>query len=172
MFRDAFYRVLTLLIVAGFDIGSAGAHLDTRLKILVAEDNADDVFFLRQAVKKAGVDCVLNSACDGIQTVAYLKGDGAFADRLAHVFPDILLLDLNMPGMNGFEVLEWVRNDSRCARLMVHVMSASSRDVDIKRAYELGANSYVVKPSRIDELVRFVSALDQWHRFVALPPCQ
>ena len=145
--------------------------MNTRLTILIAEDNADDVFFLQQAIKKAGVDCHLTSACDGIQAVGYLKGEGAFSDRIAHPFPDVLLLDLNMPGMNGFEVLEWVRKDSRCTRLMVHVMSASSRDLDIERAYDLRANSYIVKPSRVDELVRFVSALDQWHRFIALPSC-
>jgi CheY-like chemotaxis protein len=145
--------------------------VNTRLKILVAEDNPDDIFFLQQALKKAGVECILNSACDGLQTMAYLKGEDAFSDRVANPFPDILLLDLNMPGMNGFEVLEAVRKDSRCSRLIVHVMSASSRELDIDKAYELGANSYVVKPSRIDELVRFISALDQWHRFVALPRC-
>jgi CheY-like chemotaxis protein len=143
--------------------------LSTPLKILIAEDNPDDVFFLRQAMKKACLDCVLNSASDGIQAVAYLRGEGDFSDRTAHPFPDVILLDLNMPGMNGFEVLEWIRKDPCCSRLMVHVMSASSRDLDIQKAYDLRANSYIVKPSRIDELVRFVSALDQFHRFVALP---
>ena len=145
--------------------------LNTRLNILIAEDNPDDVFFLQQAIKKAGVDCLLNSACDGIQALAYLNGEGAFNDRVAHPFPDILLLDLNMPGMNGFEVLDWVRKDSRYSRLVIHVMSASSREIDIQKAYDLRANSYVIKPSRVDELVRFVSALDQWHRFIALPEC-
>ena len=145
--------------------------MNSRLKILIAEDNPDDVFFLQQAIKKAGVDCRLNSAHDGIQALAYLTGEGAFSDRAAHPFPDVLLLDLNMPGMNGFEVLEAVRKHSGCSRLVVHVMSASSRDLDIQKAYDLHANSYVVKPSRVDELVRFVSALDQWHRFVALPTC-
>jgi CheY-like chemotaxis protein len=141
------------------------------LNILIAEDNPDDVFFLQQAIKKAGVNCVLNSACDGIQALAYLNGEGSFNDREAHPFPDVILLDLNMPGMNGFEVLEAVRKDPRCSRLVIHVMSASSRELDVQRAYDLGANSYIIKPSRIDELVRFVSALDQWHRFIVLPRC-
>lgn len=143
--------------------------MSNRLQILVAEDNPDDIFFLQQALKKAGIDGVLHSARDGIEAMAYLKGEGAFSDRSAHPFPDILLLDLNMPGMNGFEVLEALRADACCRGLMVHVMSASSRDLDVQKAYELGANSYVVKPSRVDELVQFASALEQWHRFVVLP---
>lgn len=101
--------------------------------------------------------------------MAYLRGEGAFSDRAAHPLPDVLLLDLNMPGMNGFEVLEAIRREPSCKRLIVHVMSASSRELDIDRAYELGANSYVVKPGRVDDLVRFVATLEQWHRYVALP---
>ena len=151
---------------------SAKGMVKARLRILIAEDNPDDIFFLEQAIKKAGVDCALVSAADGIQAVAYLKGEGEFKDRAGHPLPDVLLLDLNMPGMNGFEVLEWVRKDPRCCRLVVHVMSASSRESDTQKAYELRANSYVIKPSRIEELVRFVSALDQWHQFVALPHCE
>jgi CheY-like chemotaxis protein len=146
--------------------------LKSRLNLLIAEDNADDVFFLEQALKKGSVNYRLNSVCDGLEALAYLNGEGSFADREAHPFPDILLLDLNMPGMNGFEVLEWLRKDSRCTRLVVHVLSASSRDLDIQRAYELHANSYVVKPSRVDELAAFVRALGEWHKFLVLPRCE
>ena len=144
--------------------------MSTALKILIVEDNPDDVFFFKQAMKKASADFHLHTVSDGVQAVAYLKGEAAFNDRASHPFPDVLLLDLNMPGMNGFELLEWVRSSSHSSHLIVHVMSASSRDLDIQKAYELGANSYVIKPSRIDELIRFVAALDQWHKFIALPP--
>jgi CheY-like chemotaxis protein len=139
------------------------------LKILLAEDNADDVFLLQQAIKKAGVPAHLNTAADGLEAIAYLKGEGIYADRDVHPFPDVLLLDLNMPRMNGFEVLESVRQDPVCSRLMVYILSASSRDADIQRAYDLRANSYIIKPSRLDELIGFVSALHQWHRFTSLP---
>jgi DNA-binding response OmpR family regulator len=74
-----------------------------------------------------------------------------------------------MPRMNGFEVLEWARQDDQCRRLVVHVLTASPREADVQRAYELGANSYVIKPSRVDELVALVKALHQWHHFTALP---
>ena len=112
--------------------------------------------------------CCFNAVSDGLEAIEYLSGEGAFADRGAHPFPDILLLDLNMPRKNGFEVLQWIRADSRCARLMVHVLTASSLDEDIQRAYELHANSYAVKPTRLDELVAYVVALNQWHGFVRL----
>ena len=143
--------------------------MNDALNILLAEDNPDDVFLLQQAFKKAGVSSRLHLATDGMDALAYLKGEGAHSDRAAYPFPDVVLLDLNMPRMNGFELLEWVRRDPHCSNLIVHVMTASSRDADVQRAYNLRANSYVVKPSRVDELVAFVTALHQWHRFTALP---
>ncbi len=133
--------------------------------ILVAEDNEDDVFLLEQAFKKAEASSRLIVVPDGAQAVAYLKGEDAYVDRAEHPFPDVLLLDLNMPRMNGFEVLEWVRRNPLCSRLIVHVLTASAREADVERAYELHANSFIVKPNRLDELVAFVAALHQWHRF-------
>jgi CheY-like chemotaxis protein len=145
-----------------------------RMNILLAEDNSDDVVLLEHAFKKAGVTSPLTAVTDGLEALDYLKGEGAFADRAAYPFPDVLLLDLNMPRKNGFEVLAWVRRDASCCRLMVHILTASPRESDAERAYALGANSYVVKPSRFDELVRFVGALGKWHEFVTLarPPAE
>jgi CheY-like chemotaxis protein len=140
-----------------------------RLNILLAEDNRDDVFLLEQAFKKAGVAVSLQVVSDGLEALAYLKGEGAYRDRGAHPLPDVLLLDINMPRMDGFEVLEWVRQDARCARLLVHVLTSSSRAADVERAYDLRANSYVVKPTRLDELIALVLAFAQWHHFVSVP---
>jgi CheY-like chemotaxis protein len=145
--------------------------MNTAFNILLAEDNADDVFLLQQAFKKAGVDSRLHLAADGAEALAYLKGEGRYSDRAASPFPDVLLLDLNMPRMNGFEVLEWVRGHPQWGGLIVHVLTTSVREVDVQRAYDLRANSYVVKPSRVDELVQFVRALHEWHHFVSLPQC-
>ncbi|HYG24391.1 MAG TPA: response regulator [Verrucomicrobiae bacterium] len=139
------------------------------LHILAAEDNPDDLFLLREAFKKAAVTSSLHDVGDGLQVVAYLTGRDAFADRGVYPFPHILLLDINMPGMNGFEVLQWIRGDPECGKLTVHILSASSRQSDVQRAYELRANSYVVKPSRLSELVKFAATLHEWHRVVALP---
>lgn len=140
------------------------------LTLLVAEDNSDDIFLLREAFKKAGVKAPLHAVTDGSEAIAYLKGEGPYADRVRHPYPDALLLDLNMPRRNGFEVLEWIRHDPRSSRLIVYVLSASARQADVRRAYELHANSYIVKPTRIDELVAFAAALHAWHRFAVPPP--
>jgi CheY-like chemotaxis protein len=143
--------------------------MNRAFNILAVEDNADDLFLLREAFKRAAVTSQLNAVSDGIEALAYLSGREGFTDRMAHPFPDILLLDINMPRMNGFEVLEWIRQDAGCSRLVVHVLTASSRQLDVQRAYDLGANSYVVKPSRLDELAAFVKALHEWHRFISAP---
>jgi CheY-like chemotaxis protein len=144
------------------------------LKILIAEDNPDDLFLVRQAFNKAEVTGHIQVVVDGAEALAYLNGEGAYADRDQYPFPDVLLLDLNMPGIDGFEVLERLRQDPLRARLIIHVLTTSSRERDIQRVYSLGANSYVLKPSRMDELVAFAAALREWHRFVCLPglPCQ
>jgi CheY-like chemotaxis protein len=139
------------------------------LNILIAEDNPDDVFILQEAFRKAGVRHRIQEACDGADAIAYLKGDGCYADRNQYPFPDFLLLDLNMPRMNGFEVLEWLRRDEQCSHLVVHVLTASCREADVDHAYSLGANSYVLKPGRMDELVAMAAALEKWHQFLCLP---
>src|SRR5579883_913103 len=137
--------------------------------ILIADDYEDDIFLLKQAFKRAQVPARLQVVRDGKEALAYLQGEGEFADRNTHPFPDLLLLDVNMPQMNGFEVLQWLRGQPRTKRLIVHVLTASSRESDVERAYELGANSYIVKPSRMEELVAMVSGLHQWHQFLAFP---
>jgi CheY-like chemotaxis protein len=143
--------------------------MSSTLNILAAEDNEDDLFLLQEAFKKNGTTSRLLTVRDGVEAVAYLKGEETYGDRVEYPFPDVLLLDLNMPRMNGFEVLEWLRQDSQCSRLVVHVLTASARKGDVERAYSLRANSFVVKPSRFNDLVAFVKTLHQWHQFTAFP---
>jgi CheY-like chemotaxis protein len=140
------------------------------LRILLAEDNADDVFLLRQALKKIAWTPSFHVVPDGVEAIAYLEGAGDYENRGVYPFPDVLLLDLNMPRRNGFEVLEWIRKDSHCHDLVVHVLSASARPADVKRAYDLNANSYVVKPTSMDELIAFMAALRAWHEFMVFAP--
>jgi CheY-like chemotaxis protein len=138
------------------------------LNILLAEDNENDAMLFEMALEKANVPAKLQIVSDGEQTVAYLKGEGKYADRTAHPIPDFLLLDLNMPRMNGFEVLEWIRADDICKHLIVHVLSASSRAVDVSRVYDLHANSYLVKPSRVNDLVTLIQSLAAFTQIVFL----
>jgi CheY-like chemotaxis protein len=143
--------------------------MNSTLNLLTAEDNEDDLFLLQEAFKKTGTTSRLFTVRDGVEAVAYLKGEEAYGDRTEYPFPDVLLLDLNMPRMNGFEVLEWLRQDPQCSRLVVHVLTASAREADVERAYALRANSFVVKPSRFNDLVAFIAALHQWHHFTSFP---
>lgn len=142
---------------------------NSSLNLLLAEDNQDDVILFRMALDKANVPVQLQIVCDGEQAVEYLKGEGKYSNRSAHPIPDMVLLDLNMPRRNGFEVLEWIRNDDIHKHLMVHVFTASSRAVDVLRAYELWATSYVIKPSRMNDLGTFIQGLIAWQKFVSLP---
>ncbi len=140
------------------------------LTVLLAEDNKDDLTLFRMALKKADVPEVrLQTVCDGEEAIAYLTGGGDFTDRAACPLPDVVLLDLNMPRINGFEVLQWIRQDPKFSSLLVHILTTSCRDADVRRAYELRANSYVTKPGRVEDLVAFIRGLVLWHKFICLP---
>ncbi len=126
--------------------------------ILVAEDDTTDAFFLQRAFKRAGIPLTLHFVRDGQEVLDYLQGKGEFADRSAHPVPQLLLLDLHMPRRDGFEVLGWIRQQSQWQALQVVIFSSSSQKRDIERARNLGANSYLVKPHSIQELMELVGA--------------
>ncbi len=113
--------------------------------ILIAEDNEDDLFFSARVLTRAGLPMPRHVE-DGAQAIAYLRGEGAFADRGAHPLPDILLLDLKMPGLTGHEVLEWMRRDGGFERIRVCVLTSSDEPRDRQRAARAGALGYLVKP--------------------------
>jgi len=127
--------------------------------ILVAEDDTADAFFLKRAFAKVGVPTSLQFVRDGQEAIEYLQGEDDFANRLAHPLPDLLLLDLKMPRMDGFQVLDWVRQQPSFKRVPAIIFSSSPQDHDINRAYDLGANSYLVKPHSSEELVVLVEKL-------------
>jgi CheY-like chemotaxis protein len=132
------------------------------LPLLLVEDNEDDAFFLRRALKHAGISPEPIHVTDGRAAVAYLAGEGAYADRNAHPLPAIIFLDLNLPYFTGLQVLEWIRGRPEFARIVVIALTSSSETVDLRRAYELGANSYVVKPASADELLGMTKAFRGW----------
>jgi CheY-like chemotaxis protein len=120
--------------------------------ILLVEDNPDDVLFLQRAFKATAITAPLRVLTDGEAAIAYLAGNGAFADRAAYPLPALMLLDLNMPRVSGFDVLRWLRQQPGLKRLPVVVLTSSAQDEDVTRAYDLGANSYVLKPSGLAQI--------------------
>ena len=114
--------------------------------ILLAEDDPNDVFFMKRAFEKAQLPNPLVVVSDGEETIRYLKGEGVYADRARYPLPGLLLLDLRMPRRGGFEVLDWLRRQPGLKRLMTVVLTSSAESPDINHAYDLGANSYLLKP--------------------------
>lgn len=130
--------------------------------VLLVDDSVNDAKLMRAVFERAGFVEPLRSAQSADAAIAYLRGDGAYGDRAQFPLPTALLLDLNMPGKNGFEVLEWLREQPALRRLRVFILSASSRPQDIERAYDLGANSYLVKPRNLDGLMHLATSLVGW----------
>jgi CheY-like chemotaxis protein len=133
----------------------------TKKLLLLAEDDENDALLLERALRRAGSEFQLVHVSDGEQAVAYLAGLPPYADRGTHPPADLLLLDLKMPRMDGFEVLRW-RRAQTTQSLPVIVFSSSTLERDIHQAYALGASSYAVKPLRSEMLDAFARALVAW----------
>jgi CheY-like chemotaxis protein len=114
--------------------------------ILLVEDEPSHVLLIERAFRDAGVEIPLQVANDGDKALAYLSGHEQFANRERYPLPTVILLDLKLPLRSGFDLLGWVRHNPRLKRLPVVVLTSSEESQDINRAYELGANSYLVKP--------------------------
>jgi CheY-like chemotaxis protein len=130
--------------------------------ILLADDDPNDVLLIQRAFQKAGLHNALRTVDDGDAAIKYLSGKGVYADRDKYPLPFLLLLDLKMPGTDGFEVLEWLRNEPQLKRLLVVVLTSSNLQADVDRAYELGANSYLVKPVSFDEMVHLIQRFEAY----------
>jgi CheY-like chemotaxis protein len=138
--------------------------------IVLAEDDPNDVLLIRRALARANIANPVAVVADGEAAVAYLEGLDANGDPSPHGAPVLLLLDLKMPRLSGFEVLEWLRAQPALGRLPVVVLTSSREMTDINRAYELGANSYLVKPGSPDELLEIVRTLGMYWLVLNEPP--
>ena len=131
--------------------------------ILYEEDEEDDVSLMQLAFKRAAIGHRLETVANGDQAVEYLMGSGAYGDRDKHPLPCLILLDLKMPGKSGLEVLKWIRTQPCTCLLPVIVLTSSNQESDVHRAYLLGANGYLIKPGKPDELVTMVKGIrDFW----------
>lgn len=138
--------------------------------ILLVEDSEDDVFFMERAMKSANFRTSLQVAKDGQVALDYLGGKDAYADRTKYPLPRLVLLDLKLPHVLGLDILKWIRAQPELQTLPVVVLTSSGEKSDLDRAYRLGANSFLVKPSDSDELVGMATCLrDYWFKFNLLP---
>jgi CheY-like chemotaxis protein len=133
--------------------------------ILLVDDNPHDVVLIRLAFRKVGIIDTIQLVKDGAEAIRYINAEEPYGDRVKYPAPTLLLLDLKMPGANGFEVLKWIRSQEHLDSLVVVVMSGSREDADIQRAYDLGANSYLVKPTKFEDLVKMMESLKDYRNW-------
>jgi CheY-like chemotaxis protein len=132
----------------------------THTCVLHVDDDPGDSLLFSQACRKAEVSFRLQSVSDGETAIAYLSGADIYANRERYPLPVLVLLDLKMPRMNGFDVLAWIRGHAQFKSLPVVVFTASNQEEDIQRAYAGHANSYLVKPVGIHTLIDMVKLID------------
>jgi len=136
--------------------------MTTDRAILLVEDNEDDVFLMKRALKGARVINPLFVVDDGQEAVDYLGGAGKFSDRGSYPLPAVVFLDLKLPFISGHEVLAWIRRRKEFESLVVIVLTSSNEASDLSRCYSLGANSYVVKPPSPEQLDDLAKAF-KWY---------
>ena len=135
--------------------------------VLLAEDQPEDVICIQHAFSKSKFLNPLKIVPTGQEAIAYLHGAGKYANRSEYPLPSLLLLDLNLPGHDGFEVLAWIRKQPRFDGLRVVVLTAWDHLPDVNRAYQLGANSFLVKPIDFSHFVEMTQSLKGYWMWVA-----
>jgi len=127
--------------------------------VLLAEDDENDVFFIQRAFQHAKIENPMHVVRDGQEAIEYLSGEGKFSDRRLFPLPYLLLLDLKMPRRTGLDVLDWMHEHPEFKCLPVVMLSSSAHQIDIERAYELGANGFVVKPASLEKRVELAKLI-------------
>ena len=130
--------------------------------ILQVEDDANDVFLLQRAFAQAGITNPVQVATDGQMAIDYLAGTDHFANRARYPLPSLVLLDLKLPRKSGREVLQWIRSQPMLRRLIVIIFTTAQYAGDVGLAYDLGANSFLVKPLDFSEYVGIARLLKDW----------
>lgn len=131
-----------------------------RQTILLVEDDANDTALLHRAFDRFSLLKSIRVVSTGEQAISYLDGHGKFSNRDEHPLPTLIFLDLKLPGMSGFEVLTWIRQQGRFDKTQIVVLTGSKKGLDVYRAYELGANSYLVKPVNAEDIAGLAQSLN------------
>lgn len=130
--------------------------------VLLVEDDSNDVLLIERAFHRANLDLPITIVRDGDEAVDYLIGQGQYGDRLQYPMPTLILLDLKLPRRSGLEVLGWLRAQPILRRIPVVVLTSSREHVDVDSAYEMGVNSYLVKPVTFSALESMIGALNSY----------
>ncbi len=131
--------------------------------ILLVEDNEDDIALVKTAYQRCGFAHSLQVVRNGREAIAYLSGGGQYADRATHPLPHLVLLDIRMPEMDGFAVLQWIRSQPQFSSLPVVMLTVSKSEHDLQRAYALGLNSFLRKGDSMKELEHEIrTVFDYW----------
>jgi CheY-like chemotaxis protein len=163
---QTFFSFLAYMLALRFLVRHKGRmQMPTVGPILLAEDDENDVFFVKYAVSRSGLAQSVFAVPDGRQAINYLEGFLPYQDRLLHPFPSLVLLDLKMPIVNGFEVLAYCRARPHLRTLPILIISSSAQDADHARARNLGADDFIVKPTDFRELIPLLRRIDEkWLR--------
>jgi len=140
------------------------------LVILLVEDDEHDIFFVREATERNGGHHKVHAVRDGSEAIAYLKGQGQYSDRQKFPMPNVILTDLKMPGMSGFDFLHWLKDHVECGVIPAIVYSSSGIERDVLEAYRVGANAYIEKPSSMKEMVNILQFTWEFWSRCKCPP--
>lgn len=135
---------------------------DSEVEILIVEDNPDDAELAIRALRKSRLANHVIHLIDGAEALDFLFGSGQYAGRNINNVPKVILLDLKMPKVNGLEVLQRIKSDPLTKMIPVVILTSSAEDPDVKRSYELGANSYIVKPVEFNNFAKMISDLGMY----------
>jgi CheY-like chemotaxis protein len=131
--------------------------------VLLVEDDASDAALVRRAVKKLSFNARVVHVNDAEAAVSYLEGQRPYEDRGEYPVPSVILLDIKLPGHSGFELIEWLRQQpTPLSRIAVVMLTSSGHQVDVDRAYEVGANSYLRKPDKHSELIELLASFNDF----------
>jgi len=144
--------------------------MNQEVEILLVEDSSSDAEMTIRALKKNNLANKLLHVKDGAAALEFIFSEGEYAGRQTGYQPKVILLDLKMPKLNGIEVLQRIRADERTKTIPVVVLTSSKEDPDIKKCYELGVNSYVVKPVEFEDFQKAVSDLGLYWMIVNQHP--